>query len=216
LARSLTLFKEIDSQRGIGFALISLARVDLDDRELRQAANRCLEALSVRRELADRRGMAESLEGMGLVAIAAGFLDPATVLFGAAAALRDAISAPFAGADRRRYDQAVTTLTARLGAQVFRTAWEEGRILSLSEVAERAEALRLSIATGSPAKPALTPREFDVLRLVVEGAGDREIGETLGISTRTVETHVAHLLHKLGVETRTAAATIAVRIGLIT
>jgi predicted ATPase/DNA-binding CsgD family transcriptional regulator len=218
LERSLTLFREIDSQRGIGFALINLARVDLDHRDLQLAASRCIEALSIRRELADRRGIAESLEGLGLVAVAAGFLEPATGLFGAAAALRDTIGAPLAGVDCAHYDEAVTALRARLGTQSFRTAWEEGRLLPPSEVARRADALRLSIAAyvDSTAKPAtLTPREFDVLRLLVEGAGDREIGETLGISTRTVETHVAHLLHKLGVETRTAAATIAVRIGLI-
>jgi DNA-binding CsgD family transcriptional regulator len=67
-----------------------------------------------------------------------------------------------------------------------------------------------------PANPAgLTPRERDVLRLLVEGKTDREIGDALFIGHRTVASHVMHILAKLGVESRTAAATQAVRRGMI-
>ena len=61
----------------------------------------------------------------------------------------------------------------------------------------------------------LTPREFDVLRLLVEGRSDREIGETLFISHRTVMRHVTGILAKLGVDNRTAATNYAVRHGLV-
>ena len=61
----------------------------------------------------------------------------------------------------------------------------------------------------------LTPRELDVLRLVAEGRSDREIGQTLFIGTRTVETHVANLFAKLGVKARAEAAAVAVRRGLV-
>ncbi len=57
----------------------------------------------------------------------------------------------------------------------------------------------------------LSPRELDVLRLIVEGLSDREIAETLSISPRTVMRHVTGILTKLNVPSRTAAATLAMR-----
>jgi DNA-binding NarL/FixJ family response regulator len=60
----------------------------------------------------------------------------------------------------------------------------------------------------------LTRREREVLGLLAEGRSDKEIAETLCISARTVGAHVTHLMAKLGVETRTAAAIYAVRHGL--
>jgi DNA-binding NarL/FixJ family response regulator len=62
---------------------------------------------------------------------------------------------------------------------------------------------------------ALTPREFDVLRLLAEGAGNRAIGERLGISDHTVKFHLAAIFGKLGVTTRTAAVRRALRLGWI-
>jgi two-component system response regulator NreC len=48
----------------------------------------------------------------------------------------------------------------------------------------------------------LSPRETDVLRLMALGHTNREIGEQLGLSVRTVETHRAHIQQKLGLTTR--------------
>jgi DNA-binding NarL/FixJ family response regulator len=53
----------------------------------------------------------------------------------------------------------------------------------------------------------LSDREAEVLRHLAEGLTDREIAERLGISPRTVETHVGSILHKLGVRNRAQAAT---------
>jgi DNA-binding NarL/FixJ family response regulator len=52
---------------------------------------------------------------------------------------------------------------------------------------------------------ALTEREREVLRLLFEGLTDREIAFALTLSSRTVESHVANILHKLGVRNRAAA-----------
>ena len=61
----------------------------------------------------------------------------------------------------------------------------------------------------------LTERERAVLRLLAEGRSDREIAEALSVSPRTAMTHVANILGKLGVTSRTAAASLAIRNGLI-
>jgi len=52
----------------------------------------------------------------------------------------------------------------------------------------------------------LSPREEEILRLLADGLTDREIGETLTISTRTVESHVSNILRKLDARNRAAAA----------
>jgi DNA-binding CsgD family transcriptional regulator len=60
----------------------------------------------------------------------------------------------------------------------------------------------------------LSPREVEVLRLVAAGRTDREIAAALLISRRTATTHLTHILNKLGLDSRTAAAAYAVRHGL--
>jgi DNA-binding NarL/FixJ family response regulator len=59
---------------------------------------------------------------------------------------------------------------------------------------------------GADELAGISAREREVLALLAEGLTDREIGERLGISPRTVETHVGSLLSKLGVRNRAQAA----------
>ncbi|NJO06304.1 MAG: response regulator transcription factor [Chloroflexaceae bacterium] len=62
---------------------------------------------------------------------------------------------------------------------------------------------------------ALTPRELDVLALVVKGMNNREIGEQLNLATGTVRNHVSEIMAKLTVSDRTQAAVLAVQMGLV-
>jgi two-component system NarL family response regulator len=61
----------------------------------------------------------------------------------------------------------------------------------------------------------LTPRELATLRLMADGKANKEIANALGISDRTVKTHLGHLFEKLGVTSRTEAVKIATRRGLV-
>jgi DNA-binding NarL/FixJ family response regulator len=54
--------------------------------------------------------------------------------------------------------------------------------------------------------PGVSRREEEVLALLADGLTDRQIADRLGISPRTVETHVGSLLNKLGVRNRAEAA----------
>lgn len=60
----------------------------------------------------------------------------------------------------------------------------------------------------------LSPRERDVLRAIVRGSRNKEIAAGLGIAEATVKIHVAHILQKLGVDSRTTAAVLALKMGL--
>jgi len=76
------------------------------------------------------------------------------------------------------------------------------------------------IATAAPATvpregAALTPRELDVLRLVAQGLGNKEIAAELALSAHTVKYHLASVLAKLGVRSRTEAVSRGIRTGLL-
>jgi DNA-binding CsgD family transcriptional regulator len=60
----------------------------------------------------------------------------------------------------------------------------------------------------------LTVRELEVLRLLATGLTNRDIADRLSVAVRTVDTHVSHILTKLGVSTRAAATAYAHRHGL--
>jgi DNA-binding NarL/FixJ family response regulator len=68
---------------------------------------------------------------------------------------------------------------------------------------------------SGPAAPALTDRETDVLRLVAKGLTARQIGERLGVSHRTVETHVQSTLRKLQLHNRVQLARYAIEQGIV-
>jgi DNA-binding NarL/FixJ family response regulator len=95
----------------------------------------------------------------------------------------------------------------------------------LEALARRAR-IPLGDGDAAPAAPApgepsaaervgLTARELDVLRLAASGSTNREIGETLFISQKTVSVHVSRILAKLDARTRVEAAGMAQRLGLL-
>jgi|ERR1700733_9353296 NarL family two-component system response regulator YdfI len=61
----------------------------------------------------------------------------------------------------------------------------------------------------------LTPREIEVLRMLAEGLGNREMAVKLGISDHTVKFHISSILDKLNASSRTEAVTLGIRMGLI-
>ena len=61
----------------------------------------------------------------------------------------------------------------------------------------------------------LSPREYEVLELLVKGMSNKLIASELGLTEATVKTHLTHILEKLGVEDRTQAALAAVQRGIL-
>jgi two-component system nitrate/nitrite response regulator NarL len=76
------------------------------------------------------------------------------------------------------------------------------------------QALRSGGGPAAPPELPLTPREQDVFHLLVRGASNREIAETLTISENTVKTHVRNILDKLELDNRVEVAAFARRFNL--
>jgi two-component system nitrate/nitrite response regulator NarL len=85
-----------------------------------------------------------------------------------------------------------------------------GKLVAAFQAAGTASA---APAAAAPAQ-LLSPRELEILRLIAQGASNKEIGRDLGIAETTVKIHVQHLLRKLGLSSRVQAAVYASEHGL--
>jgi DNA-binding NarL/FixJ family response regulator len=68
---------------------------------------------------------------------------------------------------------------------------------------------------GAPAEPTLTPRQREVLQLIAEGHGTKEIAARLCLSVKTVETHRAQLMERLGIHDVAGLVRYAIRAGIV-
>jgi two-component system response regulator DevR len=105
-------------------------------------------------------------------------------------------------------DLATTIRRVVAGERVMTPALEKDAMGALGRMARRAR-------EGADVEAGLTPRERQVLDLLGEGLTIGQIASRLGISPRTVETHVAKLYRKLGVRTRVQAISRAATLGLV-
>jgi DNA-binding NarL/FixJ family response regulator len=78
-----------------------------------------------------------------------------------------------------------------------------------------AVATRLIGRVRAPVEDSLSDREVEVLRLVAQGASNKEVAKQLWISEATVKTHLIHIFGKLGVSDRTAAVTVGLERGIL-
>jgi predicted ATPase/DNA-binding CsgD family transcriptional regulator len=196
-------------------AFAALAQGDLTD-----AVTLFTEGLDA--ALADEmeRSALGAMAGLAGVALAHGEAERAARLLGAVEAGQQRFGVGRI-AHAMHVERLTTEVRARLTEPLFCAARDEGRTLTFTDAVTEARAIAASIAAQPRLAPldtrgsGLTPREADVLRLLVEGRSDREIGEALFIGTRTVQTHVGNLFAKLGVNARAEAAAVAVRRGLV-
>jgi DNA-binding CsgD family transcriptional regulator len=146
----------------------------------------------------------------GLATLAESFAE-ATRLFGAAEAARDAHGLVRYAVDRHEYEVDVERARTALPDEEFRTAWEQGRAMSLDDAVAYASRGRGERKRPSSGWGSLTPTEIEVVRHVAEGRTNPQIAERLFVSRSTVKMHLAHIFAKLGVATRAELAASATR-----
>jgi predicted ATPase/DNA-binding CsgD family transcriptional regulator len=188
--------------------------------DARRATDYFAEGLELLQDLGDRRSQGLCLAGLATSAALLRQPEPAARLFGAADALHAAAGAEMEPLDIAANEPQRTAVRDALGAGPFAMAYDKGAALAppqaIADGLAFAAQVRSTTAAGTLPGDAmgLSPRERDVLRLLVEGHSNPEIAASLFISHGTVRNHVTNILTKLGVESRTAAATYALRHGI--
>ncbi len=201
---------------GAAVSTLFLGSALLAGGKTREAAAAYGEALAVFVAAEDQANVARCVEGVARAVVAT---NPATAarLFGAAAAMRERLGHPVDREDQTAVALAVDRARQRLSQGAFAATWSEGQVLSWKDVAREAMTISAGNATAGAGDGdvGLSAREREVLKLLVAGMTDVDIGDALFISRRTVATHVRHIYEKLGVASRAEAAATAIRRGLV-
>ncbi len=189
------------------------------------AAARDLFVESLRRQQAggNSAGIVEGMNALAALAVAQQRPERAARLFAAAEAVGAVSPAPIWPAERYEIERHKAALRAELPAQMLKQLWREGQAFSAEK------AITYALADGTQAEVqtdmqggaqpssrlhSLSAREREVAALIAQGASNRAIAETLVISERTVERHVANMFAKLDFGSRTQIAAFAVQAGL--
>jgi non-specific serine/threonine protein kinase len=196
-----------------GRVLVASAYVALATGDTDLAEEYVRGSLQVRQDLGDTMGIAGAVERMGWIAADCGQSERAARLLGAADQVWRALGRKLYGAPRWIHGHEVRAARLReaMGDDAFDKAFRLGAALRTDEAVAYALGREDTAGPGSDGHPAtadsLTPREREVAALVAEGLSNREIAARLSTSRRTAESHVEHILRKLGFTSRTQVAT---------
>jgi predicted ATPase/DNA-binding NarL/FixJ family response regulator len=213
LQASLRDFRELDypwavawSAWGLGTTLSALGRLE-------EACPLLAEALQVYTDVNDPRGVAQCLEALAYVAGERANYESAARLMGAAAALRIRLAARQPDTEQARSSAVERVLARALGPQDADRLIHAGRTMPAQQAADLAMAVASGAVPGDPDRPhqvPLTPRERQVAALVASGRTNWQIGRVLGISEKTAEVHLHHVMSKLDARSRAEVAAWAV------
>jgi predicted ATPase/transcriptional regulator with XRE-family HTH domain len=163
---ALAIWRERGDDWGVAWALVQLGKVARAQGQAALAVTLLRQSLAHDTNLGDKEIAARAISELAAIATDRGRFSLAARLHGHAAALREAIGAPRAPAERARYDRMVTATRAGLGDQAFASAWEAGRALSPEQSVAETQILADDLVDGPKSDPRgraslAGPRGFD-------------------------------------------------------
>jgi predicted ATPase/DNA-binding NarL/FixJ family response regulator len=210
---SLQDFRELDYPWAVAWSAWGLGTTLSAHGRLEEARPLLAEALQIYASVNDSRGVGQCLEELVYVASEQAHYETAARLIGAAAALRARVAARLTDAEQARNAAVERVLGRALGPQDVDRLIHAGRTMPAQQAVDLAMAIASGGAPGDPERPQqvpLTPRERQVATLVASGRTNRQIGRALGISEKTAEVHLHHVMSKLDVRSRAEVAAWAV------
>lgn len=196
-----------------GFVLWNCALAIWRRGDTEQARDLVRERLRIVRTFEDPLSAAESLEALAWIAASDRDYERAATLLGSAHSLIWSIGAALFKNFAIHHETCVVITQQELGTERYETAFSRGTELPVAECV----AYALGRTGQKPPPPApseslpasvLTSREIEVARLVGLGLSNQQIATKLVVSRRTVESHVAHVLAKLDLTSRSQVAAI--------
>jgi predicted ATPase/DNA-binding CsgD family transcriptional regulator len=217
------IFRDLGDQRWIGLTTWYLGMFAAAQRRFLDGARHYRDSLRALLEASDFVWLFKPLTGLAEVAAEIGHLETAAQLLGAVDGLLLWTGARLLPFDRPIYERAENAARTALGEDGFGAtsrASRDGRpedwlAAADAVVAAAAEDARSPRRRGAGEHAGLTDRELEVLGLLTARRTDREIAEALFLSPRTVGSHVAAILGKLGVHSRQDAVVQARQRGLL-
>jgi predicted ATPase/DNA-binding CsgD family transcriptional regulator len=210
---SLRDFRELDYPWAVAWSAWGLGATLSAQGRLEEACPLLAEALQIHASVNDARGIAQCLEAFAAIAGEQAHYETGARLIGAAAALRAGVAARLPDAEQARNTEVERVLVRALGPQDADRLIHTGRTMPARQAADLALAVAVGGAPGDSDRPQpvpLTPRERQVAALVATGRTNRQIGRVLGISEKTAEVHLHHVMSKLDVRSRAEVAAWAV------
>jgi non-specific serine/threonine protein kinase len=188
---------------------------------VREARSLHADGLRLRRDAGDRIGVSESFEGIAELGAAAGHMERAVQLVGAASAERRRLRTPSSPMDRERLEAWLPRAAAVLGEDRLAQAQAVGEGMPIDEAYALALAETEAVARSSPGAAhrevgPLTARQEEVAVLVAQGWTNRRIAERLVITERTAAAHIERILHRLDFTSRTQIGVWAAEHDLLT
>lgn len=219
LDESLAEARATACDEGSADALLQLACVARWRGELPVATSQAVDSLRLNHKLGLRHQAADCLENLSGIALEQSQPERAIRQFASADALREAVGVPVRVLARPRLHKELSRARATVGPARSVEAWASGRAMTFDQAV--AYATQMDEAPPASTAPAhareiLSRREREVATLIAVGSTNREIAEQLIISERTADGHVANILAKLGLKTRSQVAVWAVAQGLAT
>jgi predicted ATPase/DNA-binding CsgD family transcriptional regulator len=167
------------------------------------------EAIRLSRSVDDKAGMAIAIELLAWIGTSTGGAAWATRLLGGVQTLWESIPAMLYPQFVPQHDASLADARSALGDREFDRIYRDGRQMTTDQLVawaleEQEPDVRRASAARRPGD--LTAREFEIAGLVAQGLSNKEIASALVISQRTAETHVEHILTKLGFSSRAQIA----------
>ena len=219
LDQSIASEREIGDQPGL-IETLTLRGIVAVERGARDVATEALtEALEIASLYASKMRIASLLEALAFFVVST---QPAACVRFAAAAeqLRKSLGAAPVPTEQARAGRCLEIAKRRLGDAAYAAIWLEAQTVPLEVSLREAQQLLRAKPTQGPrlvgpaGSDTLSDREREVAFLVSQGLTNRQIAEQLVITRKTVETHVGHVLNKLGLVSRVQIATWGMRRGV--
>jgi non-specific serine/threonine protein kinase len=215
---SISLLRELGAVRDLASALHNLGHTCLHRGDVQRAHALFSESMAAQLAQRNTPGVAECLIGFAAMAAVCNLPAAGARLLAAAVAIGGQRVATAWAATRMEYEHYLARIRASLTETEFQAEQTAGRTLSLEQAVEYARNLPLEAEAAQATRKKsddLTVREREVAILIAQGKSNGEIAAEWVVSKRTVESHVANILSKLGFTNRAQIVRWAIETGLV-